>query len=421
MITAERMISVKPKRWLALFLSAVTLANCLSLSAAAQKAAPEMTDTLRREIGQYNRIIGTNAFAPAYQFTDAEPVMEVADRILAWGSNMIKFSAGNDDGLVDRILEGRDFDYVFIWYRSNGSFRDGYSQAEARADYDAFYGFTQKLLRTYDGTGKQFFLGHWEGDWYYLDDYNGDQEKVSDTVTEGMIAWMNNRQKAVDDAKKDTPHSDVSVWNYLELNRPMDALRKGYDRVVNRVLPFTNVDYVSYSAYDSQNASSRTVRQAIDYICRNLPEKSGVPGPRVFIGEAAAPASRFGYDDAEHCQANLKIITKFLRCDVRFFLYWEMYCNETLPDGKPNGYWLVDADGNETQLYKTLREVSEDGKAYVESFAAKNGRVPTNQEYRSWLLRRPAFARARVAVFFEDIYELFRSLAEKLFSPSSSG
>ncbi len=405
------------KRCFALLLSFILLLNIPPLSVAAQKAGepggPE-TDTLRREIAQYNYIIGTNAFAPGYRFTDADPLMEVADRIVAWGSNMIKFNAGTDDGLVDRVLKGRDFGYVFMWYRSGAVFKDGYSEAEARADYDAIYNFTRKLLRDYDGTGKQFFIGHWEGDWYYLDGNNGNQETVSDTVTQGMIEWMNNRQRAVDDAKRDTPHSGVSVWNYLELNRPADALKKGFDRVVNRVLPFTNVDYVSYSAYDSKNASTRTIRQVIAYIYENLPDKSGVPGPRVFIGEVAAPASQFGYDDGRHCEANLRIMTKYLRCDVRFFLYWEMYCNEKLADGSFNGFWLIDSDGRETQLYRKLQDVLRDGKQYVADFAKEHGRVLDNREYRNWLLGRPVFVKARVGVFFEDILALFRSLAEQI-------
>ena len=399
------MIPVQRKRLLALFVFAGMLCGALPLSAAADGTNP---DTLQKEIEQYNYIIGTNAFAPGYQFTDADPLSELADQIMVWGSNMIKFNAGRDDSLVDRVLEGRDFDYVFMWYRSNGGFRDGYSEAEARADYDAFYRFTQKLLQTYNGTGKQFFLGHWEGDWYYLDS-DKEQEKVDDTVTEGMIAWLNNRQKAVDDAKRDTPHAHVDVWNYLELNRPVDALKKGYDRVVNRVLPRTNVDYVSYSAYDSKDGTAREVRQVIEYIYDNLPEKSGVPGPRVFIGEIAAPASQFGYNDSRHGRANLRLLTKYLQCDVRFCLYWEMYCNETLPDGTQNGFWLIDADGNKTLLYRELQKVFRDGKEYVARFAQKNGRVPTDREYRSFLLRLPVFLRARIGVFFEDVFKLVRS------------
>ena len=407
---------MKKKKAIALVLAAVMLAGGLPLFAAARQAAPDTAEVnaLQREIEQYNYVIGANDFSPGYQFTDKEPVMEVADQILAWGSNMVKFSAGSDPAMIDRVLEGRDFDYVFVWFRSNGGFRDGYSEEEARADYDAFYALTQHLLQTYDNTGKEFYLGHWEGDWYYLDGYDASQETVDDTVTRGMIDWLNNRQKAVDDAKRDTPHGDVSVWHYLELNRPVDAMNKGYDRVVNRVLPHTCVDYVSYSAYDSKNASSRTVKKVIDYIYENLPEKSGVPGPRVFIGEIAEPAAGYDFDDAKHCDGNLKLMVKYLRCDVKFCLYWEMYCNETLEDGRSKGFWLIDADGNETRLYKTLRDLFDDGKAYVAKFAKENGRVPTNEEYRQFLLRRPVFVKARISVFFEDIWDLFRSLFQTL-------
>ena len=400
---------MKLKSVLPLFLAAVMLLHVLPLSAAAGSAEE---DALQKEIDGYNYIIGTNAFAPGYQFTDADPLTELADRIVGWGSNMIKFNAGSDPDLVDRLLARCDFSYVFLWYRSSGAFRDGYSPEEAAADYEAFYALTQKLLRVYSGTSKHFYLGHWEGDWYYLE--NGAQQTVDDAVTKGMIDWLNTRQKAVDDARRDTPHSDVYVWHYLELNRPVDAMQKGYDRVVNRVLPYVNVDYVSYSAYDSMDRSALTVRRTVDHIYKNLPQKSGVPGPRVFIGEVAAPAVRYGYDDERHCSANLSIIAKYLRCDVGFILYWQMYCNEKEPDGNFRGYWLVDDNGNETLLYQSLQKVFEDGKEYVEAFAKANGRVPTQREYRQFLLRHPVFVKARVGDLFARIAEFFRSIPQKL-------
>ena len=401
---------MKKNRILALIIAAVMLLGILPLSALAQN------DKLQQEIDHYNYVIGTNAFSPSYQFTEADPMMELSDAILAWGSNMIKFNARDDMDLVDRILEGRDFEYVFMWFRSSGAFGDGYSEEEARADYDAVYAFTKKLLQTYNGTGKEFFLGHWEGDWYYLDGYNGSKETVDDVETQGMIAWLNNRQQAVDDAKRDTPHEDVYVWNYLELNRPVDAMEKGYDRVVNCVLPFVNVDYVSYSAYDSKGKSARDVKKVIDYIYENLPEKSGVPGSRVFIGEVAEAASACDYDDNLHCETNLNILAKYLRCDVRFVLYWQMYCNEETEDGGNKGFWLIDSDGNKTQLYQKLQEMFEDGKAYVASFAEKNGRVPTEEEYRDYLLQHKNLrgAYTGIRVDFAKIVKWFRSLFDKL-------
>ena len=65
-----------------------------------------------------------------------------------------------------------------------------------------------------------------------------------------MIAWVNNRQKAVDDAKRDTLHREVQVYYYVEVNRVVDAMQ-GKTRLTNDVLPKTDVDFVSYSSYDS--------------------------------------------------------------------------------------------------------------------------------------------------------------------------
>ena len=349
-------------------------------------------EKLQRELENYNYMIGTQAFGPNYQFTDQSPLMELAGQIDAWGSNMIKFHATDDD-MVDEILTAYDFDYVFMWYRSDPTFVDGYySDFEAKLDYRAIYKYTQKLLTTYNGSGKTFYIGHWEGDWYYLSNLNVNQKDVSDEITNGMIAWLNNRQQAVDDAKRDTPHCNVEVWNYAEINRPVDALNDDYDRVVNRVLPYTNVDYVSYSAYDTMDTSAAKVAQVIDLIYANLPEKEGVPGPRVFVGEVAQPAANCDFDDARHCEVNLNILTKYLKCEVKHVLYWQMYCNETLSDGRSRGFWLIKEDGEQTLLYQKLSQLLADGKAYVEAFATENGRVPTEEEYRSFLLNHKILA-----------------------------
>ena len=352
--------------------------------------AGDKEEQLMREVENYNYMLGTQAFNPNYQFTDESPLMEIAGRIDEWGSNMIKFYA-TDDHMIDELLDEYDFKYVFMWYRSDSHFKDGYSEQEAQADYDAFYAYTKKLLTDYNGSGIEFYLGHWEGDWYYLDNYNTAQKEVSDTITEGMIAWMNNRQRAVDDAKRDTPHENVYVWNYLELNRPSDALDDSYDRVVNRVLPYTNVDYVSYSAYDTMDASAAQIARVINLIYENLPEKEGVPGPRVFIGEVGQPAANQGFNATRHGIVNMKNIAKYLRCEVKFVLYWQMYCNEKLEDGSSRGFWLINDKNEKQPLYESLQRVLLDAREYVLEFAEREGRVPTNEEYRAYLLTHPEF------------------------------
>ena len=342
-------------------------------------------DNGMKQVEQYNYVLGTQAFKPGYQFTDETAEMEIGGRIAEMGSNMIKFEA-KDDQMIDALMDEYHFSHVFMWYRSINWFRDGYSEDEAVEDYVAIYNYTKKLLTKYNGTGANFYIGHWEGDWYYLGSYDYSVVHVDDVVTQGMIEWMNTRQKAVDDAKRDTPHENVYVWNYIELNRPTEVLDDPeYDRIVNRVLPHINVDYVSYSAYDSMNRSAEEVKATIDLIYANLQDKEGVPGPRVFVGEVGQPQISTYADVDFHCEHNLKNIAKFLACDVKFVLYWQVYDNEG------SAFWLINPRNEKLPLYYAFSSILEKGKDYVQFFLEENGRVPTNEEYRAYLLTLSEF------------------------------
>ena len=338
----------------------------------------------------YNYMLGTQAFSPNYQFENVRPEIEIGGRICELGSNMIKFYL-KDESLLDELMKKGDFSYVFMWYRSDSHFRNGYTHESAEADYNAFYALTKKLLTDYNKSGVTFYLGHWEGDWYYLDNYNTEQQNVDNIITTGMIKWLNNRQKAIDDAKRETPHEDVYVWNYAEINRPHDALRKGFDRVVNRVLPDTNVDYVSYSAYDTMDLPASEVQETIKYIYSKLPHKENVPGPRVFIGEMGQPAANCGFDGERHCHVNMANISKYLRCEVKHILYWQMYCNEKLEDGSSRGFWLINDQNIKQPLFNHFESVLKKTKEYVSNFTELHSREPDNTEYREFLLSLPEF------------------------------
>jgi hypothetical protein len=90
------------------------------------------------------------------------------------------------------------------------------------AERQELYDLTKHLLTSYNGTGKSFYLGNWEGDWLLtrMDlSYAPTAEEV-----QSMIDWANTRQKAVDDARRDTPHANVQVYYYVEVNRVRDAM-----------------------------------------------------------------------------------------------------------------------------------------------------------------------------------------------------
>lgn len=350
-------------------------------------------DKIERNVDNYNYVLGTQAICPSYKFTKQSDLSELGGRILAMGSNMIKIETG--DTAVHKLLDeyGGRFKYVFMWYRKynlhQAVFYDGLSEEEKQEDYNACYNFAKTLLEKYNGSGIEFYIGNWETDWYYINGYDVNVKEVDDTVTKAMIEWINNRQQAVDDAKRDTDYSNVEVWNYLEVNRTQDAFEKNYDRVVNNVLPYANVDYVSYSAYDCQKLSAYKIRKTINKINKLLPEKDNISGSRVFIGEFARPSSDFNYDDEAYTKANLEILSKFLSCNVKFVLFWQMYCNEKPADGRCRGYWLVDDNGNETALYKAFQSMLSQGHEYVAKYQKKHGKLPSEGKYRAYLRTLP--------------------------------
>jgi hypothetical protein len=198
-----------------------------------------------------------------------------------------------------------------------------------------------------------------------------------------MIAWLNVRQKAIDDAKRETKASDVKLYHYTEANLVQKGI-KGGKCLVNDVLPHTPVDYVSYSSYDTINPHMGNVRkplhEALDYIESKLPRKTGIEGKRVFIGEYG-----FALDGARTPQNQDLYARDVCRAGLEwgcpFVLYWEMYCNEN-PEGKHRGFWLIDDKNRKQPFYHTLSTYYATIKRTVAEFKKEHGRLPTDSELR---------------------------------------
>jgi hypothetical protein len=286
----------------------------LLTSATACRASADLLDG----VDHFNYVIGTQTFGPVYQFTKATRLVETAEAIRELGCTVIKFGLGapyagydrhgfknipKEDPAIHSLVQlARDepshrhaFDMPFanfiFWthtFCNNGKgWHNGFSKEAEDAEYREVYDLVVHLLKTYSGTGKTFYLGHWEGDGMM----RGTVDKVNDArvtpvAVQGMSDWLNVRQKAVDDAKRDTPHHNVQVWHYTEVNHVVIARDENRPAVVNKVLPNVNVDFVSYSAYDTSNFPQReNITSALNYIESKLKPKPGIPGKRVFIGE----------------------------------------------------------------------------------------------------------------------------------------
>jgi hypothetical protein len=357
------------------------------------------------DVENYNYVFGTQTFGPTYKFTNDTKLVETAKRIREMGSNTIKIALDHtkyDDltyqetSLTDLVknessfssVMAMDFKYYFFWAYTNGvNWFDGLTTAEKDMEYANIFNFTKHLLETYNNSGKEFYIGHWEGDWHLLDNYNASQQTVDPVKIQGMIDWYVIRQKAMDDALAATAHTNVKVYQYAELSEVNGAIYYGYDRVVNKVLPFTTVDFASFSSYVSiNNPEYIGMRQelgiALDYIEQQLPAKPGITGKRVFIGEFGFPKVVTG-TDAEQNRRALNVMKAGLDWGCPFVLYWAMYNNEVDVNGGQRGFWMIDNNGMKQMTYYTHERFYADMKKWVNDYKTKNGSLPSFEAYKA--------------------------------------
>lgn len=394
--------------------------GCGWLCLAASLAAAPLSHP---EVDNYNVHVGSQTFAPRYQFTTNTALVETAEALRATGSDIIKFavsknvapygislsgavtnltSLARDEPSFRRVFDG-SFRHFLLWtytFAANNNdtwWRDGYSASERQREYDEIYDFSRYLLTNYNHSGKSFYLGHWEGDWYLLPGYNVNVNP-SPTAIQGMIDWINNRQQAVDDALRDTPHDHVAVFNYIEANRVRDAMLNGptnNQRVINMVVPaITNLDYVSWSSYDGMTLPAGDLWATLNYMEAQMAtnKAAAIPGRRVFIGEygwggtlspdAQEPVTR-GY------------LEKLLPWKPPFILFWQMYDNE----GK--AYCLIDSNNVRTACWHLHHRLINQSRLLTARFLETNRRLPDDAEFSSLvtpILNQPLPAPVRLTV-----------------------
>lgn len=356
------------------------------------------------EIDTFNYAVGTQTFDPVYQFTAKPRLVETAEAMREMGANVIKFKLGRDyfgkrgniaeknpaiTSLTELVRDepshaavmAMPFANYVVWAYSfaNVNWHDGLSKEEAEKEYREIYDFTKYLLTKFSGTGKAFYLGHWEGDWWLRGSGNVTNEaRVSDVAIQGMTDWLNTRQRAIEDARRDAKHERVMVWQYTEVNLVKRAM-EGARTICNEVLPKARVDFVSYSSYDTQ-AEPAKLRAALDFIEAKLPLKEGIAGKRVFIGEYGFAAI---HNSPEQQDAKSRaVIRTGLEWGCPFVLYWELYNNEVDEKGKQRGFWLINDKGVKQPVYSTHQRFLFKARSYVASFERREKRLPTFDEYR---------------------------------------
>jgi len=369
---------------------------------AAGMAAAELS-----EVDRFNYVLGTQAITGKYQyqFTRQDSLVESAEVIRAMGASCMKFDLRRKPerypGIHSLVELARDepahrkvLDMPFANYQlwaepfANTSWQQGLSKAHAEQEYQEMYALVAHLLKTYSGTAKTFYLGHWEGDNLLRGGISKTADaQVTPEKVQGMIDWLTTRQRAVDDAKRDTPHQDVQVWHYTELNHPTISLREGRPTLANQVLPYVAVDFVSYSAYDVTNEPKpEEIKTVLSYIESKLMPKKGIEGKRVFIGEYGYSVFHNGKphnSPEEQNRLSLITIQAALEWGCPFILYWELYNNELEPDGTQRGFWMIDDKGVKQPIYETHRLYYQWARQLVAEWTTRTGKPPAEAEFRS--------------------------------------
>lgn len=384
----------------------------LAMGTAAQAAA---SDNCRAIAATYNYTLGTQAFGGNHDFDKDATLLDQAREIRALGSNVLKISLGkrqagkygfgaaaaNADSALEYVKAAPglqktldlDFTYYQFWVQTftAADWRDGVSKAEAKLYYNEIYDLTAWLLKRYAGTGKVFMLGNWEGDWL-LDGGQGKASTPTPAAIQGMIDWLNIRQKAIDDAKAAISHPGVEVYQYAEVNLVKRAI-DGKPSVAFSVLPATNVDFVSYSSYEaikqSQTPDLQAIRQPLIQIVRylegQLRPKPGLPfDHRVFIGE-------YGYHANQNLPLSVEqqylksryVMQVAIELNLPFALIWQFYNNEYAPDGTSQEMSFVDESGQKRALYYLHQQYLKAMTAFVSDSCRQTGGVPTRDAFRA--------------------------------------
>ncbi len=356
----------------------------------------------------YNFVLGTNNIGGGYQFTDSK-LIEQTKHVRGMGSNILKISLGRNAPksynmksvsanttleLFKAIPEFKksfdmDFKYIFAWVHTltDVKWKQSINKIEEQKLYNEMYEFAEYLLTEYNNTGKTFMIGNWEGDWLLHSGFNRNITPPKIHV-DNMTKWLQIRQRAIDDAKQKVEHNNVELYHYLELNLALKGMA-GNVSVASHVLPNVNVDFISYSSYESIKnkryiEKKIILREIFEYLESQLQPKEGLPFKRrVFLGEYGYQANRKYPKSLKKQYTETKDIMQIsLELNLPFALHWQMYNNEY--DKKSNRskeMSLISEDGEKRPIYFLHQNYYKAMNTYLENYKENNKKYPSEIEF----------------------------------------
>ena len=351
----------------------------------------------------YNFVLGTHAIGGKYNFGDESALVDQVRHVRGMGSNILKISLGANALKAYRLPPKKanntlefflatpdfkqvfdmDFKYVFAWVHTltGVKWRNGFSKYDEQTIYNEMYEFTSYLLKEYSGTGKMFFIGNWEGDWLLHKGFDRYSTPPKSDV-KNMTKWFQIRQRAIDDAKNNTPHHDVSMYHYVEVNLVLKGM-EGETCIAKSVLPKLDVDFVSYSSYEAiknknYKEKKQTLEEVFEFIEKRLKPKEGLPFERrVFMGEYGYHANKNKPESfLKQFDETKEIMQISLELNIPFALHWQMYNNEYDRKGNSKQMSLINEEGKKRPLYFLHQNYYREMSYFLIAYKNQNGYYP---------------------------------------------
>ena len=229
-----------------------------------------------------------------------------------------------------------------------------------------YYELTKYFLQTYQDREVEFILHNWEGDWIVRGGVGPDAQwgrvKPPDNLEsrfKSMQQVFTARQNGVTKARNEVSDTKCKVYHAIEVNKVIDAMY-GVPSLATHVLPFLEVDMVSWSAYDATDfdKTGLDLYRGINFLRSKVKPTAYAKKPIVFLGEIGIPEMATKEQPLEFKERWDNYLAVCLAQKIPYMVQWELFCNETAKDiGKIdqpkstknqtdlNGFWLVKPDG----------------------------------------------------------------------------
>lgn len=377
--------------------------------------------TLDHPVEALPHVLGSQQFGTQYSFGESGiRTVDYARATLRQGNRVVKFRLSNkyantdgftavsglnsliklvrDQPEVKAILDMPMTDYIFwvstfavpSWQSQLDG--NGLKPDKETAIYNEVKAMVSYLLTTYSGTGKRFYVGNWEGDWMLSGDFRDDPNTIPQNRIQGMIDWANIRQKAVDDAKAETPHSDVDVWFYLEMNKA-DWMRENLPCVANSVIPaMPKLDMISISSYSVHKdsgapASNARIHSDLDRVQALFDAKpdASIPGSRLMIGEYGWTYNSTKYNNLEEfADDHITTARSYLSWQggtLRFILQWQFFNQATSDNGASKEMSQIGPSNDLRPLYYMHENLNRSMRRWAEDYYLRTGGLPSDRAY----------------------------------------